>query len=494
VDAAASVPAMPKVALREELAGFTFRCGNAVAVPAVLAEMTFPEGPSQASLCHRSFECIRSGYYLTLRWVSGINREIAVEVGRLASLRIRAVEPMLRGDDIAFIAKFGDNYDPDRLWASYESLVRENPALQVVLRPCGESFTWVPIDSAELNAALDRQRERFPRFFSFEELLSPRHVLTPPLPVRISQMGNNKICFQMSHVLSNGRGVLQWIMYWLAAANGAAVPVGQIAGRFESTAPRKGLALLPLYLLGYLAKAGLHYARDTVDLTYGKTPIPHDNGYVSETYRFSEWETSRILAKARALDLSLHQYICVAVAEAMLSAQPEKSRVCIAVPTDLARYSPDLPRTVPGNYTGSLILQLRRGAPLQSQVADQFRWLRVGIDYWLNRLVAAFSRSEQRFLSNGAQGASLPVHRRGPFGNFSCAVTNLGEVMTPPGWGLEWGTGTTKTQTIFFGVGTFNGRFVATVTFARDLYDPDEVFRVAEAALEGLRQRSVERR
>ena len=84
-----------------------------------------------------------------------------MEVGRVATLRIRALEPMFRGDDIAFIGRFDDNYDPDRFWASYESLVRQNPALQVVLRPFGKSFSWVPIDSAELNAALDYQRQRF---------------------------------------------------------------------------------------------------------------------------------------------------------------------------------------------------------------------------------------------------------------------------------------------------------------------------------------------
>jgi hypothetical protein len=393
------------------------------------------------------------------------------------------VEPMLRGDDIAFVVKFRDNYDPDRLWASYESLVRQNPALQVVLRPFGKSFSWVPIDSTELNVALDRQRQRFPQLFSFEELLSPVHALTPPLPVRISQMGDREVCFQMSHALSDGRGVLQWFMYWLAAANGDSVPVGQTAGRFDSTAPLTGLALLPFYLLGYFARAGLKQARETVDLTRGKTPIPHDNGYASRTYRFSEPETNRILAKARALDLSLTQYMCLAVADAMLSAQPEKSRVCIAVPTDLARYSPGFPRTVPGNYTGSLIVQLRRGAPLQSQIARQFGWFRRGVDYWLNRLVGAVSRSEQRLLNNYARAASLPIHRRGPFGNVSCAVTNLGVVTLPASWGVESGTGSTKTQTILFTVFTFNGCITINVTFARDLYDTEEVFRVTDAAL-----------
>jgi hypothetical protein len=411
-----------------------------------------------------------------------------MDVGRVASLAIRALEPMLHGDDMAFVLKFRDTYDPDRLWAAYDSLVRQNPALQVVLKPYGRSFSWVPIDSAELNAALDRQRQRFPQLFSFEELLSPAHALTPPLPVRISQMGGREVCFQISHSLSNGRGALQWIEYWLAAANGDSVTVGQIAGRFDSTAPKTGLALLPFYLLGYSARAGLNQAHETVDLTHGKTPIPHDNGYASRTYSFSEPETDRILAKAHALDLSLHQYICLAVAEAMLSAQPEKSRVCIAVPTDLARFSPGLPRTVPGNYTGSLIVQLRRGAPLPSQIARQFRWFRWGLDFWLPRLLGAFSPSEQTLLNKVAHSASLPVQRRGAFQNVSCGVTNVGAVKSPAICArVESGSGTTKTQTILFTVGRLKGCLFANVTFARDLYDPKEVFRVADAAIGGLR-------
>jgi hypothetical protein len=409
-----------------------------------------------------------------------------MDVGRLASLAIRALEPMLCGDDMAFVVKFRDNYDPDRLWTSYDSLVRQNPALQVVLRPFGQSFSWVPIDSAELNSALDRQRQHFSQLFSFEELLSPAHALTPPLPVRISQMGGREVCFQMSHALSNGRGALQWIVFWLAAANGESIPIGQTAGRFDSTAPLTGLALLPFYLLSYFAHAGLNQARKTVDLTHGKTPIRQDNGYASRTYSFSEPETNQIVAKARALDLSLDQYMCLAVAEAMLSAQPEKSRVCIAVPTDLVRYLPGLPRSVPGNYTGSLIMQLRRGAPLQSQIARQFGWLRRGVDYWLPRLLGAFSLSDQKLVNKIARSASVPVHRRGPFQNVSCMVSNVGVVKAPETCGIESMYGTTKTQTIFFAVGRINGRLIANVTFPRDLYDTEEVFGVADAALAGL--------
>jgi hypothetical protein len=413
--------------------------------------------------------------------------ETAMEVGRVGSLFIRAMEPTLHGDDITFAMKFRDDYDPDRLWASYESLLRQNPVLQAVLRPCGRSFSWVPIDSAELNAALDRERQRFPQLFSLEELLSPAYAPAPPLPVRISQMGGREVCFQISHALSNGRAALQWMEYWLAASNGGAVPVGQSMGRFRVSAPLTGLALLPFYLVGYVARAGRHQARETVDFTHGKTPTPHDNGYASRTYSFSESETKRILARGRSLYPSFHQYMCSAVADAMLSAQPEKSRVSISVPTDLARYSPGVPRTAPGNYTGSLIVQLRRGTSLQSQIARQFNWFRWGVDCWIPRMLGTFSLSEQTLSNKFAGTASIPVPQRGLFQNVSCTVSNVGVIDSPAICEqLEYGTGTTKTQTILFTVGRVNSRLAANVTIARDLYDPQEVFPVADAAFESL--------
>lgn len=43
-----------------------------------------------------------------------------------------------------------------------------------------------------------------------------------------------------------------------------------------------------------------------------------------------------------------------------------------------------------------------------------------------------------------------------------------------------------QTQTILFTAGRLNGRLTANVTFARDLYDPEEVFRVADAAFGGI--------
>lgn len=408
-----------------------------------------------------------------------------MDIGRVGSVFARALEPMLLGDDMAFVVTFRDKYDPERLWSAYESMVRENPGLQVILQPSGQSLAWAPIDSSDLEKALDCQRQHFTRTFSFEELLSPVHALTPPLPVRISRLGEREVSFQMSHALSNGRGGVYWIICWIAAANGQSVPPGPTTGRFDSIAPRSGLALLPLYLLNFRARAGRKATDNTVDLTHGKTPIPHKNGYASRTYLFSEAQTSRVLDKARGLDLSLQQYMCLVVAEAMLSAQPEKSRVCILVPTDIARYLPELPRSVPGNYTGTMVVQVRRGAPLESQIARQFRWLRRGVDYWSTRLIAATS-PEEGLLKKLTQTAALPFHRRGPFQNVSCAVSNVGVVTAPAEWGVESGYGTTKTQTVFFTIAVLSGCLSANVTFARDLYDPEEVFRVADAALAGL--------
>lgn len=107
----------------------------------------------------------------------------------------------------------------------------------------------------------------------------------------------------------------------------SACPGWPTTGSVDSTAPRTGLALLPFYLFSFWAKAGLKPVGNTVDLTHGKTPVPHDSGYASRTYLFSESETDRILDKARALDLSLQQYMCLVIAEAMFSTQPDKSRV-----------------------------------------------------------------------------------------------------------------------------------------------------------------------
>lgn len=407
-----------------------------------------------------------------------------MDVSRVSSLGIRALEPVLRGDEITFVMKFRDGYDPNQLWAAYESLVRQNPGLQVVLKPAGKSFEWVHINSAELNAALDRQRQLFTRFLSLEDLLSPAHAMSPELPVRISQMGDKEVCFQISHTLTNGRGAIQWIEHWLTIVNGDTVPPAPIASQIDNRVPKVGLALLPPYLLRYLTRAGLKHARETVDLTHGKTPVPHDHGYATRMYAFSELETSRIIARARDLGMSVHQYVCMAVAEAMLSAQPEKSRVSIAIPTDLARYSPDSPRSVPGNYTGGLAIQLRRSKPLQPQIARQFGWFRYGVDYWLPWLVGALSSNEQKLVQKHASAALVPVTRRGPFQNVSCAVSNVGDIKLPTICErIESGTGTTKTQFIFFTIGRLTGRFFANVTFPRDLYDTEEVFRVADSAM-----------
>lgn len=407
-----------------------------------------------------------------------------MDVGRVASLSIRALEPMLRGDDMAFVMKFRDGYDPNQLWAAYESVLRDNPALQVVLKPVGKSFSWTPIDVAELDAALERQRWRFKQCLSLEDLLSPAHVLAPELPVRISQMGDKDVCFQISHALTNGRGALQWIDHWLATLGGECPPPTPLASKIDCKAPRVGLFLLPPYLVRFLAEAGLRQARSTVDLTHGRTPVPHDQGYASRMYSFSVLETSRIIARARFLEMSVHQYVCLAVAEAMLSAQPAKTRVSIAIPTDLARYSPESPRTVPGNYTGGLAVQLRRGAPLQPQITRQFGWFRFGVDYWLPWILGALSSNEQKLLKKLARSATVPVTRRGPFRNVTCAVSNVGDIKLPAICErIESGTGTTKTQTVFFTIGRLNGRFLANVTFARDLYDVEEVFRVSDSAM-----------
>ena len=135
----------------------------------------------------------------------------------------------------------------------------------------------------------------------------------------------------MSHALSNGRGALHWVVCWVAAANGESVPVSETAGRFIRP-PRESDWLCCRSISWVFRTGGSEPRPRNSRLDPWQAPIPLEAATRPGLIGFSEPDTNRILAEARALDLSLTQYLCVSAAEAMLSAQPEKSRVCIAVP------------------------------------------------------------------------------------------------------------------------------------------------------------------
>jgi hypothetical protein len=137
--------------------------------------------------------------------------------------------------------------------------------------------------------------------------------------------------------------------------------------------------------------------------------------YAEWTYLLTSEETERVLKQSAEADLTVTENLCRAMATALLEAQPEKSRVCISVPTDLgtqAALSPDMA----GNYTGALIVQLFRDQPLDSQIRRAFRWGRCGVHYWTPWLMGQVMGGHAQRRS-GDYGAKVPGVGSSPYQN-----------------------------------------------------------------------------
>jgi len=53
------------------------------------------------------------------------------------------------------------------------------------------------------------------------------------------------------------------------------------------------------------------------------------------------------------------------VAEVLFDLYPDKNRILMSIPTDLREVLPWIPPNLPGNFTGSLVVQLFRESDLQ---------------------------------------------------------------------------------------------------------------------------------
>jgi hypothetical protein len=420
-----------------------------------------------------------------------------MDVGRVASLYIRGRESLLRGNELAFTLTFRRPFDPPSLLASFETFVRKSDPLRVWLAPNGDNFEWRSLDAAIVEASLAEQRELFGRTFTLEQIVSLPLQKAESLPVRIFRLDECRLVFQMNHCLANGLRTLYWIEQWFSqigeeeldlrlrvqdAERPSLSRVSIVAGWFWALA----------FAANFAIRSGWNSGRDTVDLTGGKTPVPHLAGYAIRTYLFTTEETQAILERSRLHDLSLTQLVCVAMASALFAAQPDKRRVCISVPTSVEALTPGISERTPGNFTGNLIVQLHRDAPLEEEIRRGFAWLRRRTDFWLSRIIAAFARKERSLVKSFERSAMRPISKRAPFQNFSCVVSSLGAVRFPHiEETIETLSAFTKTQSFSICVATLNDRMSLEAVVARDLFDPDEAFRVIDGVVSGLRSKRV---
>lgn len=388
-----------------------------------------------------------------------------------------------------FTLTFAEPFDQERLLDSFERLVWSRESLRVRFVEVGSGYQWIPFSDADVRRCLTYQRRQFEQPVARETLFREYLPTNMALPLRVARLDEQRLVLVVNHVFGNGLTTLYWLEEWLRLYSGEtqpsessedASPKGFLSSVIEAIS---GLMWLSCYLIQFVSRAGRRAGQETVDLSRGIRPAPHQKGYAVKTYSMSEQETEAAIKRSRSLGLSVTEAICAAMAEALLESQPDKSRVCISVPTDLGAFIPKFSRERPGNYTGSLILQIFRERETKAQVRSGFQWVRRRVNYWLPRLLGTFAGSERKLRASFAQKAALPIPDRAPFENFSCAVSGVGVIRERLiRKYLHSISAHTRTQTIFVCAMTINGRMTLEVSVPRDLFDAEEAFRVTDAA------------
>lgn len=414
--------------------------------------------------------------------------ENCMDVGRVASLFIKGLESFVAHNEMVFTLTFEEPYDAERLLAAFIMLVRSRPALQLrFVQTDRGSFQWTGFDGEELERHLLQQSAAFHELRTLAEIYEDHIPTGQGLPLRIRRADNLRVLLLANHVFTNGFGVFHWIEEWLRIYGGDDHPVekrpARLRGRGNGIA---GLLFVAAYVLSFVRRAGWHASRDTVDLSRGAIPVPGGRGYAIQTHLLTNDETQQVLARGRNHGLSVAELMCSAVTHALFSAQPEKSRVCLSVPADLGAYVPKFSPELPGNYTGSLIIQVRSSGESEPQIKAGFGWLRRRVHYWLPVLLGTFT-SEPGLYRSFARQAALPIPERAPFENFSAAISSVGVVRgTQAQRYLAAISAHTRMQTVFLCAMTLKGRMSIEVSAPCDLFAPEDVFRVAAQAITNL--------
>lgn len=416
-----------------------------------------------------------------------------MDIGRVASLFIHGVEAYLHGNAIRLSLVFRAPIDRGRLTRAFSQLIATTPALRQRFEPGG----WTPMRVEDVQAAVIEQAARLAADVDAKAAYSEYHPTNQGLPVRLAIVAPCRLVLSLNHAVGNGKAAFAHLERLLRAYDGtepeperadlSTEPPEPPAGPGRTAA---GVAGAALYLLAFLGRAGFRSARTTVDLSRARRPAPTADGYAVWTYAFDEEDTKRVIAGARAAGLTVTERLCEAMAEVLLESQPDKSRVCLLVPTDITARAGTRAGQTPGNFTGSLIVQVYRnsnGASLASQVRRGFRWTAWGVHYWVPWLVGQAARQEARLAAHFLALARRPIPERAPFENYSCAVSSVGVIAGPMTERyLATVSAHTRTQAVMVCAITLDGRMTFEACMPQDLYDCAEVATVTDTVVERL--------
>jgi hypothetical protein len=418
-----------------------------------------------------------------------------MDVGRVGSLFIRAVESFLEGNAIHLTLTFKTPIDHDRLADGFRRLVASNESLRLRFEP----HVWSLVPPTEVAAALDEQIANLALPADPDTVYADYHATNVGLPIRLKLLDNRRLVLSLNHVFGNGRTALHYLESLLRHYDNEQASTLPAAGRpaaawFLVRRPAQaltGLFWACAYLSLFAWRAGRSAASTTVDLSRGKKPGEPREGYAIWTYYLSPDDTRTALERSSAAGLTFTENLCQLIAAELFDIQPEKSRVCISVPTDLAAYAPRFSYETPGNFTGALIVQLwrsnRRRDSLDQQVRRAFSWAGRAVHYWVPWLMGQVAGGEAKLSARFLDQAGRPIPLRGPFEDFSCAVSSVGVVQGATSRKyLATVSAHTRTQTVMLCAITLNGRMSIEVSMSLDLFDKPEVMGLTDRAVARL--------
>lgn len=408
-----------------------------------------------------------------------------MKVERLSSLFIYGAEEVIAGNAMIYRIRFREPLDLERVRQSYRQMVLENPAVRQKFTTNDEtkSYCWEQMNDDEVASLLEKEEKEI--FQNDRKIDDEFWKTNTRFPIRVAIEDNETLVLIINHVFTNGRGGLFWFNMWLTYYTKGKAQAGKIESESQSRRPAKmrrlvnalaGVFWVLIYIVLFIRKADKKAANSTIDLTHGRRNETNDKGYSSKRYIFTQEETMRFIKSAKSKGNTVSVELLSIAAQVFFEMYPDKDRMLISVPTDIRELRPWIPFTEPGNYTGSLVMQLYRGYSLKKQITSQYKWIKRGVPYYLPRLIGVFG-NEFKTKEHFSSQAKTPIPDRAPFENYTLALSNPGKILfREMEENCEWIAGYAKTQTVFLAFGSLNGRMTMEVGIANNLFDAQEVF------------------
>ncbi|MBP2654694.1 MAG: hypothetical protein H6Q73_2263 [Firmicutes bacterium] len=380
--------------------------------------------------------------------------------------------------------------DISKLAISYREMIVRNPLLQTKIIECPEQnrFYWGRFSHEELERLLNFEDKQLAQKYDRETIISQYYPTNTRLPFHIAVVNDNTVVICMNHILANGRGLVFWIQKWLQYYSGEH---RIIKTAVMETAWQKSIRILkkigaflwlPVFLIDFFYSSGKTAIEDTVDLSYAKRPAK-SNDYSTKSYTINQEDTETLLRRCKQKGVTLSEYMCEVLAQALLQYDQGKRRVLLSMPMDLQPLVPYLPGETPGNLIASLPVQLFREKDMERQVKGAFKWFKRGIPYSLSRVLAAISTYEKA-KKQCLEMCKKTIPERTNLGNFSLTYSNLGVISYPI---MEKMVDSVyfyfKSQSILLVSSSISGKLCMEMSLSKDLYNAQEVFNLFDQVL-----------